>query len=84
VGFFDVGDVSKKPTFRWNYPQAATGFGLRYHTIVGPLRVDFAWRLKHMQVYGTDARDPGGDQNVVDLGFTKFQGAIHLTIGESF
>jgi outer membrane protein assembly factor BamA len=84
VGFFDAGDVSKKPKLRWKYPQAASGVGLRYYTLVGALRLDFAWRIKNLQVIGPDNRDPGGEQNVIDFGFAKMQGAIHLTIGESF
>jgi translocation and assembly module TamA len=84
VGFFDAGDVSKKETFRWKYPQASAGFGLRYHTLVGPVRLDVAWRIKDMQVFGPDERDPGGEQTTVDFGFAKLHGAIHLTIGESF
>jgi outer membrane protein assembly factor BamA len=84
VGFFDAGDVNKQKSFRWKYPQASSGFGLRYHTIVGPLRLDFAWRIKNLQVFGPDERDPGGDLNEIDFGFAKMAGAIHLTIGESF
>jgi outer membrane protein assembly factor BamA len=84
VGFFDAGDVNKKEKFRWKYPQAAAGFGLRYQTVVGPVRLDVAWRIKNMQVFGPDERDPGGDQNTIDFGFAKLHGAIHLTIGESF
>jgi outer membrane protein assembly factor BamA len=84
VGFFDVGDVSKKPELRWKYPQASSGFGLRYYTIVGPIRLDFAWRIKNLQVFGPDERDPGGQQNKINFGFAKMAGAIHITIGESF
>jgi translocation and assembly module TamA len=84
VGFFDAGDVSKKPTFRWDHPQASSGFGLRYFTPIGSIRVDLAWRIKNMQVFGTDERDPGGEQNQVDFGFAKMDGAIHFTLGESF
>jgi outer membrane protein assembly factor BamA len=84
VGFFDAGDVSKKETFRWKYPQASAGFGLRYQTLVGPVRLDVAWRIKNMQVFGPDERDPGGEQNTIDFGFAKLHGAIHFTIGESF
>jgi outer membrane protein assembly factor BamA len=84
VGFFDVGDVCKKTKFRWNYPQASSGFGLRYFTIVGAMRLDFAWRIKGLQIFGEDKRDPGGELNQVDFGFAKMDGAIHLTLGESF
>jgi outer membrane protein assembly factor BamA len=84
VSFFDAGDVSKNPKFRWDHPQASSGFGLRYFTLIGAIRIDFAWRIKNMQVFGPDERDPGGEQSQVDFGFTKMNGAIHFTLGESF
>ncbi len=40
VGSFDFRDVGPMM-------QYAVGFGLRYNTIVGPIRVDFAYRLNH-------------------------------------
>jgi outer membrane protein assembly factor BamA len=84
VGFFDAGDVSKKSEFRWNYPQASAGFGLRYFTVIGAIRVDLAWRIENMQVFGPDQRDPGGELSEVDFGFATMDGAIHFTLGESF
>ena len=84
VGFFDAGDVSRKPKFRWDHPQASAGFGLRYFTLIGSIRVDVAWRIQDMQVFGPDERDPGGEQSQVDFGFAELDGAIHFTLGESF
>lgn len=78
VGFWDMGDVSREPRFRFDRPQAATGFGLRFFTLVGAIRLDFAWRVKGLQVLsGEDDRifDPPGDRQ--DFVF-------HLTIGEAF
>jgi len=40
VGSFDFHDVGPMM-------QYAVGFGLRYKTIIGPIRVDFAYRLNH-------------------------------------
>lgn len=82
--FGDVGDVSREETFRWNYPQTSAGFGLRYFTIVGALRADFAWKLPGLQVLGQE------DQRVSDFdsnGNTLSRGGpfvFHLTIGQAF
>ena len=40
VDSFDFGDVGPKM-------QYAVGFGFRYNTIIGPIRLDFAYRLNH-------------------------------------
>jgi hypothetical protein len=55
------------------------GAGLRYATLVGPLRLDVAWRVPGAQVIGTDDRT-----YVAGALFGRFEGAIHLTIGSAF
>ncbi len=40
IGSFDFGDVGPMM-------QYAVGFGFRYNTIIGPIRLDFAYRLNH-------------------------------------
>jgi hypothetical protein len=52
--------------------------------VIGAIRVDLAWRIEDMQVYGPDERDPGGELSEVDFGFATMDGAIHFTLGESF
>ncbi len=46
VVFFDAGEVREEP-FSWNAAdlQYGVGFGVRYHTIVGPLRLDLGFPL---------------------------------------
>jgi outer membrane protein assembly factor BamA len=81
VAFMDMGDVHQEPTFRWNYLHTTIGFGFRYRTIVGPIRVDFGFRLPELQVVGEPDFLP---RNRVNLGFVKWDGAVHITLGEAF
>lgn len=63
--------------FRFDHLNTSLGAGLRYYTIIGPVRLDVAGR--------PDALQWKSDSNyAMNLGFTKFKGAVHLTIGESF
>jgi outer membrane translocation and assembly module TamA len=81
VGFGDVGDVHGSLTsashFRFDHPNTSVGGGLRYRTIVGPIRLDCGYRPMKLQ-----GPDPEYDE--MKLGKLKFPGAIHLTIGEAF
>jgi hypothetical protein len=84
VGFCDAGDVNRAPRFRFDYPQAAAGFGLRYYTLIGPIRLDLAWKLPGLQVLArTDERVPpaaaSGSQGSRGGPFVT-----NLTIGEAF
>ena len=84
VFFIDAGDVSREEIFRFNRPNTSIGFGFRYKTIVGPLRLDFGWRVPGMQRFG-DAPPPASvSQTTVDLGAFAYPGALHVTIGEAF
>ena len=84
VLFQDMGDVSREPHFRFDYPQAAAGFGLRYFTIVGAIRLDFAWKIDRLQVLAAQ------DRRFVDLdaqGNPRGRGGkfvFNLSIGEAF
>src|SRR6185295_18580296 len=58
VVFFDVGEVRRQPfSYTTGDLKYGTGFGLRYHTVVGPLRVDLGFPLEpprgeaHWQVH---------------------------------
>ncbi len=102
VLFGDAGDVDRnrldasdgQARFRFNYPQIAIGVGLRYRTIVGPIRFDVAVRPDQLQVLANNntlppACGPMLGQNCrpvsyIDVGFFRFPGAFHLTIGEAF
>ncbi len=101
VVFADAGDVLRPENpsdeafvgFRFDRPQFSFGLGLRYRTIIGPLRIDVALRPDALQDLGSvrslppDCR-PDRAQNCRPrntlFGVTELPGAIHLTIGESF
>ncbi|QQR90116.1 MAG: BamA/TamA family outer membrane protein [Myxococcales bacterium] len=84
VLFSDRGDVSRKEHFRFDHPQTSAGFGLRYFTLVGALRADFAWQLPGLQVLAKT------DQRISDLDSDakpRTRGGpfvFHLTIGQAF
>ncbi|MEM9070161.1 MAG: BamA/TamA family outer membrane protein [Myxococcota bacterium] len=79
--FGDVGDVNREASFRFDYIHLAVGGGLRYDTIVGPLRFDIGWRVRGAQVIGGE--DPSAGSSVRLFGI-PINGAFHLTIGEAF
>jgi outer membrane protein assembly factor BamA len=80
--FIDMGDVTRGTSYRFNYPQTSFGLGLRYRTIVGPLRFDAALAPPALQVFGTDDRIRTGVSNSRLFGVAN--GAVHFTIGEAF
>ena len=82
VLFADMGDVSRGTSFRFSHIHLAAGFGLRYQTLVGPVRLDIGFLSKRAQVIGNGVNL--APVNYVNLGFVRFPGAIHLTIGEAF
>ncbi|HSN82735.1 MAG TPA: BamA/TamA family outer membrane protein [Polyangiales bacterium] len=84
AGFMDMGDVSREERFRFDYPQAASGFGLRFFTLVGVIRFDFAWKIPGLQVLAaTDERVVDVDSEGDPIGRGgKF--VFHLTIGQPF
>ncbi len=102
VAFADAGDVDRfrfgdpgsQAPFRFDHPQMAFGIGIRYRTLIGPIRLDVAFRPDELQVIGTANTLPvpctatRGSQcrplSQIDLGFFQFPGAFHLTIGEAF
>ncbi|MEO8905859.1 MAG: POTRA domain-containing protein [Polyangiaceae bacterium] len=57
--FVDTSDVSdKKVDFRFNRPHLSPGFGFRYDTPVGPVRLDAGYRVPGLQA-PSDAQDEG-------------------------
>jgi hypothetical protein len=82
--FVDVGDVdggssSEAARFRFNHPNTTLGAGLRYKTLVGPIRLDVGFLVPGLQ-------GPLDDSEDVDYKDPLFQfaGAVHLTVGEAF
>ncbi|MEM1416946.1 MAG: BamA/TamA family outer membrane protein [Myxococcota bacterium] len=85
--FADAGDASRDPRLRFDHPQLSLGGGIRYYTIVGPIRLDVAWRVRGAQVFGTDERDarqPEDDTNIGIFRYSGRPGALHITIGSAF
>ncbi|MCB9615700.1 MAG: BamA/TamA family outer membrane protein [Sandaracinus sp.] len=81
VAFADMGDVNRDPSFRFHYLRLAVGGGLRYDTIIGPVRFDIGVRVPNAQIVGED--DPPVGTTVKLFGL-PLRGAFHLTIGEAF
>jgi len=90
VLFVDAGDVARPvcdansrnchTAFRFDYPHTSFGVGLRYHTIVGPLRLDAAVAPEDLQIIGegmVDQLPPEFDTKVLGM-------EISFTIGEAF
>ena len=90
VLFIDAGDVSREKRFRLNQPQMTLGFGLRYKTIVGPIRFDVGFAPPGLQSIGRDERQRTGFNTAGDevpfpeSHFFGAPGAWHFTIGEAF
>jgi outer membrane protein assembly factor BamA len=83
VIFADASDVSRNVfDIRLDYPHLSVGPGLRYFTPIGPIRVDFGYRVPGMQRIGGDL-DPRENPKEFSLGF-KGPFALHLSIGEAF
>ena len=80
--FMDFGDVNRGQAFRFNYLRAAAGFGFRYRTPVGPIRLDFGFLIPSLQVINGTA--PPNAFNIFRFIRGGVPGAIHFTIGESF
>jgi hypothetical protein len=109
VAFTDAGDVVRPdvgsgegPLFYFGQgpegifrPQLSFGLGIRYRTIVGPVRLDFAVAPPELREFGqedtlpptcrNDSASRCNPRNFMDFfGLFEVPGAFHLTIGESF
>jgi len=81
VGFLDMGDVNDGHEFRFGYLNSSAGGGLRYHTVIGVLRLDLGFRIPAWQ--RADGSD-GIESDANKLPWSRTPGALHFTIGESF
>ena len=81
VAFIDVGDVNDQEAFRFDHLNTSIGFGLRYFTLIGPLRLDAGFRIPDWQRLGPGDAVAAGAST---FPFTNVPGALHLTIGDSF
>jgi outer membrane protein assembly factor BamA len=79
--FIDYGNVWRNhKVIRFDEIALAIGFGVRYNTFVGPLRIDFGWRL-----FDPSARD--GNNWLFDDAIQIFKGnkfAVQFGIGQAF
>lgn len=70
--FGDIGDVRDSGPLRLAVTHPTLGFGLRYRTPLGPIRLDMGFRVG--RIADSDNR----------MRYFGAPGALHLTIGESF
>jgi len=83
VLFLDASDVSRRRfDVRLDYPHLSAGPGLRYLTPVGPVRLDFGFRIPGAQRIG-GSLDPREEPRAFNLG-VRGPFALHLSIGEAF
>lgn len=94
VAFFDAGNVTAVSTFGFRRPNPAAGFGFRYLTLVGTVRLDLGFRLDGL---ATPNRTDSGIAALEASTMTPYNreplskqwifgapGALHITIGEAF
>jgi outer membrane protein insertion porin family/translocation and assembly module TamA len=85
--FCDTGDVSQNVLYqansvRLNYLHMSCGFGGRYDTPVGPLRLDVGYRIPGLQIVGRDpSSNPTFGNPPTILGLPI---AIAFGLGEAF
>ncbi|RPI15389.1 MAG: hypothetical protein EHM58_14265 [Ignavibacteriae bacterium] len=78
--FIDYGNVWKThKVFRFNEIALAVGFGVRYNTFVGPIRIDLGWKLY-------DPRAPEGEKWLFDVPGQIFKNkfAVQFGLGQAF
>jgi outer membrane protein insertion porin family/translocation and assembly module TamA len=80
--FVDMSDVARETwQIRLDYPHLSTGVGVRYQTPVGPIRLDFGFRVPYLQHIGEkDLPESEGIQNTI-FGAPM---AIHFALGEAY
>jgi len=81
VFFGDLGDVHQGQSYRFDHFNTSLGFGLRYLTLVGPIRLDFGFRIPSLQRLDGSR---GIEKDANKLPLIDIPGAFHLTIGEAF
>ncbi|MGD8607668.1 MAG: BamA/TamA family outer membrane protein [Myxococcales bacterium] len=80
--FMDFGDVNRGSYWRFNYIRAAAGFGFRYRTPIGPIRLDFGFLIPKWQIVGQPPQPPA--YNIFRFIKGGVPGAFHFTIGEAY
>jgi outer membrane translocation and assembly module TamA len=80
AGFADFGDVSRGAV-RFSHLNTSLGYGLRYYTVIGALRLDVGYRIPRWQ--RSDGSN-GIEDDANEVLFSDLPGAVHLTIGDPF
>jgi outer membrane translocation and assembly module TamA len=80
AGFADFGDVSRG-AIRFTHLNTSLGYGLRYYTLIGAIRLDVGYRIPRWQ--RSDGSD-GIEDDANEVLFSGLPGAVHLTIGDPF
>jgi outer membrane protein assembly factor BamA len=78
AGEFDAetGEVTRAAKLRFSHLNASAGVGLRYYSIIAPIRLDAGWRIPAWQVVDGSAQP--------DVETSVWPSALHLTLGEAF
>jgi outer membrane translocation and assembly module TamA len=77
--------VIQKDLKDFNYMVHAVGFGLRYQTPIGPIRVDFAYAPNSPRFYGFKGSQEdliAGRGEQVEQRINRFQ--FHFSLGQTF
>ena len=70
VGFFDVGNVFARTTdLNLGDLRTAAGVGLRYRSPIGPIRVDWGWKLS---------------TRLLHTGGRERSNVVHISLGQAF
>jgi outer membrane protein insertion porin family len=82
VFFLDGGNVWTKPsTVNLQEMKFSVGAGIRYNTPVGPLRLDWAYKLRHEQK-SIDNAPAGPDPGDIHIDESPYE--FHFTLGNAF
>lgn len=79
AGFADVGDVNDEAVWRFAHLNFTAGWGLRFYTLLGAIRLDTGLRVRALQRADGSAGTRPDDSTLLGA-----PGAIHLTIGDAF
>ena len=83
VLFADSGDADIDGNIRPDYLHLTIGAGLRYYTIIGPIRFDVGWRVPGAQRLGAELPNAEREPDL-DILIGEFPIAFHLAIGEAY
>ena len=84
--FLDASDVSSEVAFiGLDSPHLSVGPGIRYHTPIGPVRLDIGYRVPGWQVRGSDQTPIFFPDTAQLQEFkAKLPLAYHIAVGEAF